>query len=549
MKIKPPVADKVQHELIAHNDTRVDNYYWMKLSDEQKNAEVLDDQTKKVVSYLEAENEYTKSVMKSTEDLQQKLFDEIIGRIKQTDESVPYKDNGYFYYNRYEEGKEYPIYCRKKDNLEAKEHEFLNVNTLAEGFSYYDVSYFFPSPDNKIMAYGDDTVSRRKYTIHFKYFESGELLQDKIPNTTGYCIWANDNKTVFYVKKDETLRPYKIFKHILGTDTKNDEEIFHEEDATFRVGVMKSKSNDYIFIGSFSTLSSEYHYINANKPESEFKVIQPRTKDLEYFVSHYKDKFYMRTNLDAKNFRLMETMVDKPGVDNWKELIPHREDVLLTGVEIFKDYLILSERKNGLAQINVKKWTDNSEYYIDFGEETYDAYLSQNLEFDSKILRYKYTSLTTPRSTYDIDLESRNKTLLKQQEVVGEFSPDNYQAERLYIDARDGVKVPVSIVYKKGIEKDGSNPLLLYAYGSYGSSMDPYFSYARLSLLDRGFVFAIAHVRGGQELGRQWYEDGKLLNKKNTFYDFIDCAEALVDKKYTCKEKLFAGSQYCTCES
>ncbi|RLD79709.1 MAG: oligopeptidase B [Bacteroidetes bacterium] len=528
--MKPPVAKKINKELTAHDHTRIDPYYWL---NERENQEVI--------SYLEAENAYTSAMLKHTEEFQTELYDEIVGRIKQTDMSVPYKRNGYYYYSRYEEGKEYPVYCRKKGNLEADEEIMLNVNEMAEGYSYFQVGGISVSHNNKIIAYGVDTVSRRKYTIYFKDLESGELYDDAIQNTTGYAPWAADNKTVFYTRKDEvTLRADKIYKHVLGEEPEVDPMIYHEEDETFGTGVSLSKSMEYLMIGSFSTLSTEYRFLNSSKPDGEFKVFQARQEKLEYFVSHYKNKFYIRTNLDAKNFRLMETPLVKTGMKYWKEVIPHREDVLLEDYDVFNKYLALQERINGLTEIRILSHNGKKDFYIEFEEQTYLVYLSTNLDFDTDLLRYGYTSMTIPNSVYDYNMKTGDAELLKRQEVVGGYDPDEYFAERLFATAPDGVKVPISLVYKKGIAKDGSNPTVLYGYGSYGSSMDPYFSSVRLSLLDRGFVYAIAHVRGGEEMGRWWYEDGKLLKKKNTFTDFISCAEFLIAEKFTSSEKIFA---------
>jgi oligopeptidase B len=526
--LTPPKAKKIQKQLTIHGDARIDDYFWLR---ERENPEVIE--------YLKAENDYKDAMLKHTEKLQKKLFKEIVGRIKQTDMSVPYKDNDYFYYTRYEKGQEHPIYCRKKESLEAKEQIMLNVNEMAKGYDFYQVVGRSVSEDNKFIAFGVDTVSRRKYTIQFKNLETGEILPDAIPNTTGGAAWANDNKTVFYATKDSTLRPYKILKHILGADPSQDVEIFHETDNTFNTYVYKSKSKKYIFIGSFSTLSSEFRFLDADNPDGEFKIFNPRERDHEYSIEHFEDKFYIVTNWNAKNFRLMETQVDHTTDFHWKEVIPHRDDVLLEDIEVFKDYLVVGERKNGLRQIRVINQSDKSEHYLDFGEEAYLAYTSINPEFDTELLRYGYTSLTTPNSTFDYNMRTKEKTLLKQEEVLGGFDPQNYHTERLYAIADDSTKIPISLVYRKGLVKDGNNPLLLYGYGSYGNSMDASFRSDRLSLIDRGFVFAIAHIRGGQEMGRQWYEDGKLLKKKNTFTDFIDCAEYLVAEKFTNPEKLF----------
>lgn len=541
-KVNPPVAEKIAKELTIHGDTRIDNYFWMKLTDAQKTAEIPDEQTKKVLEYLKGENEYKEAVMKHTEPLQEKLFNEIVGRIKKDDESVPYKDNGYYYYTRYEEEKEYPLRCRKKGSMEAAEEIMLDVNEMAEGYDYFSVAGLNVSPDNKILAYGVDTVSRRRYTIYFKDLTTGELLGDEISNTSGGVAWANDNKTAFYTKKDKvTLRSERIMKHVLGMNTADDKEIFFEADETFSTFVYKTKSKKYLIIGSRHTLSGEYRFLDAGNPDGEFQIIQPREKDHEYSVDHYGDHFYVRTNYDeAKNFKLMKTPVDNTTKENWVDIIPHRDDVLLEGFEIFKNYLVVNERIKGLTNLRIIKWEDRSEHYLDFGEETYVARISINPEFDTDILRYSFSSLTTPYSTFDYNMISGEKTLLKEEEVLGGFDKNNYEAKRLYAIADDGTQIPISLVYRKGLKLDGNNPLLLGGYGSYGASRDPYFSSVRLSLLDRGFVYAIAHIRGGSEMGRQWYEDGKLLKKMNTFTDFNDCAEHLIAEKYTNPEELFA---------
>jgi oligopeptidase B len=526
----PPVAEKKPQELVMFGDTRIDPYFWMN----QRDAE-------EVLTYLNAENAYTQEVMKKTEALQEKLFNEIKSRIKEQDESVPYFENGFFYYNRYEEGKEYPIYCRKKESLDAEEEIMLDVNQLAEGYNYYSAVGINVSPNNNILAYGVDTVSRRQYTIYFKDLTTGELLDTKISTTTGSVAWANDNKTVFYTVIDNSLRPYRIYRHSLNeTNAKNDVMVYEEKDETFRAFTYKSKSKAYIYFGSGSTMSTEFSYLDANDPFGKIRIIQPRERGLEYFVTHYGDKFYITTNLNATNFQLMETPVSKPGKSNWKAVIPHRSDVLLSGAEIFKNHMVVDERIGGLKQLRIINMNTKEEHYLDFGEEAYTAMISVNPEYDTPLLRYSYTSLTTPFSTYDYNMDTREKILKKQSEVLGDFSPENYEAKRHWVKAEDGTSVPISLVYRKGIELNGNNPALIYAYGSYGSSTDPYFSSSRLSLLDRGFVFAIAHVRGGQELGRKWYEDGKLLNKMNTYTDFIACSQYLIDNNYTNPDKLFA---------
>ncbi|HMQ48284.1 MAG TPA: S9 family peptidase [Saprospiraceae bacterium] len=529
MDLPTPVAAKKPKELSIHGDVRVDDYYWL---NERENQEVID--------YLNAENAYKDQLLEHTKSLQEKLYNEIVARIKPDDSSVPYLYNEYYYISRYETGKEHPIYSRKKGSLDAAEEIMLDVNKLAEPYSYFQVGGRSVSPNNKILAYGEDTLSRRIYTLRFKNLETGEMLADVIPNTQGSAVWANDNKTLFYVTKEpETLRGYKIFRHIMGTSAEKDVEIFHEKDATFSAFVYKDKSEKYIVIGSYATLSQEYHVLDANQPLGKFRVIQPRERGLEYSIAWYNNKFYIRTNLDAQNFRLMETDENKTSKENWKEVIPHRKDVLLEGMDLFNNYLVLSERVAGITKLRVMPWGQDGQY-IDFGEDAYVASTSVNPQFDTEWLRISYSSLTTPVTTYDYNMKTKEFKMLKQQEVVGDFDPANYVSERIMVTARDGAKVPVSIVYRKGFKKDGTQPLLLYGYGSYGASMDPYFSSVRLSLLDRGFAFAIAHIRGGEEMGRYWYEDGKLLKKKNTFTDFIDCGEYLVANNYTNKEKLFA---------
>ncbi len=540
MDLEAPSPKKEAHEMTIHDHTRTDDYYWMKLTDEQKQAEEPDAHTQEVLDYLNGENTYREGVMSHLKGFQDELFEEIKGRIKKDDASVPYKSNGYWYYTRYEKGKEYPFYCRKKGTQKADEEVMMNVNEMAEGFDYYQLGGLSVSPDNKWLAYSVDTLSRRIYTIYFKNMETGEIIEDKIENTTGRAVWANDNKTLFFTTKDETLRAHKIWKHKLGGGTP-DKEIYEEKDATFGTFVYKTKSKKYLVIGSYQTLSSEYRILEADNPDGEFRMFQKRERDHEYGIDHYKDNFYVTTNMDAKNFRLMVTPETKTSKENWKELIPHRSDVLLEGIEIFKDYLVVSERIKGIMNLRVRPWDGSDEHYIDFGEDAYVAAPSVNRDFDTEIMRVGYTSMTTPSSTFDYNMKERKLDLLKEQIVLGDFDKTNYKSERVFATVRDGVEVPISLVYRKDkVKKDGTAPLLLYAYGSYGSSMDPYFSSVRLSLLDRGFVYAIAHIRGGQEMGRHWYEDGKLLKKKNTFNDFIDCGEFLIKEKYGAKDQLYA---------
>ena len=523
-----PKAIKNPKILTKHNHERIDNYYWLN-----------DREDAKVIDYLNAENTYTKEKLESTEVLQKELFDEIIAKIIKDDSSVPYESNGYWYYARYEDGKDYPIYCRKKENLAADEIIILDVNVLAEGHAYYAVGGLSISPDNKMLCYGVDNVSRRIYTLYFKNLETGEVLEESIENTTGEATWANDNKTLFFTQMEaDTLRDHKIFRYELGS--KNEVEIYHEADDTFGVHVSKSKSKKYILIESYSTLSTEIQILLADEPMGDFKVFAARERDLEYTVEHQDDKFVIATNYEAKNFRLMQCDLAHTSKENWQELIAHREDVLLEGFELFNDFLVLEEKRNGLTEIRILNTKTDESYYLDFGEEVYDAYISMNLDFDTNELCYGYNSLTTPNSTIHFNMQSKEKTVLKETEILGAFNKEDYESKRAWARAKDGKKIPISLVYKKGLALDGTNPTLQYAYGSYGYSMDASFSISRLSLLDRGFVYAIAHIRGGEELGRAWYEDGKLLTKMNTFTDFIACSEYLIEEGYTSKEKLFA---------
>ncbi len=535
-----PVAKKISKELSIHGDTRIDDYYWMRLSDAQKNAKTPDAQTQDVLNYLNAENDYLAKVMEPTKSLQDTLYNEIVGRIKKDEQSVPVKDNGYVYYSKYEEGNDYPLYCRKKADTSAEEI-ILNVPQMAKGYAYFGVGGQSVSQDNKMLVYGIDTVSRRNYTLYFKSLDSGNVLTDKLSNTGGGAVWANDNKTVFYATKDpQTLRQNKIFKHTLGTEQSQDVLVFEETDETFNSFVYKTKSNKYIIIGSSQTLSTEFRFLEADNPKGEFKIIQPREVNLEYSVEHFGNDFYIRTNLNAKNFKLVKTPITATTKDNWTDVIMHREDVYFQNFDLFKNYLVVSERINGLIEVRVMTWDKSLEYNLKFNDPSYVAYTTSNLDFDTNILRYVYTSLTTPWSTYDFNMETKEQVLLKQEEVVGGYSSDDYTSERLYATATDGTKVPVSLIFKKGTEKGVNTPLLLYSYGSYGSSSEATFDSARLSLLNRGFIYAIAHIRGGQEMGRDWYENGKLLKKKNTFTDFIDTGEFLVKEGYTSREHMYA---------
>ncbi|PKV51600.1 oligopeptidase B [Aquimarina sp. MAR_2010_214] len=531
-KVQSPIAEKKLKNLKKHGDVRVDSYFWL---NDRENQEVID--------YLEQENNYNDKMTAHTKKFQTNLFEEMKSRIKEDDSSVPYKLNGYWYLTRFEKGKDYPIYSRKKESLDAEEEILFDCNKEAEGHSYYRLSGLSISPDNKLVAFGVDTVSRRKYTIRIKNLETGEVYPESIEITTGGSTWATDSKTLFYTKKNnETLRSDKIYRHVLGTPVSDDVEVFNETDDTFSTFVYKTKSKKFLVIGSSSTLTSEYRILRADDPTGEFKVFQPRIRGLEYGIAHYDDHFYVLTNADeATNFKLMKVSEDNTAKENWKDVISHRKDVLIEDVEIFKEYLVISERNNGLNKINIKRWDGTADYYLPFDNETYTAYVSANPDFDTKNLRYAYNSLTTPNSVIDFDMKSKEKEIKKEQDVLGgKFDKNNYISERVWATAEDGTKIPISLIYRKGIQKDRSNPLLQYGYGSYGSTIDPYFSTVRLSLLDRGFIYAIAHIRGSEYLGRSWYEEGKLLKKKNTFTDFIDCSKSLIAQGYTSANHLYA---------
>lgn len=530
--MKAPIAPIKPKSLEKHGDIRIDNYFWL---NDRENPEVID--------YLNAENDYYNKATDHTKNFQTDLFDEMKSRIKEDDESVPYLYNGYYYITRFEKGQDYPIYARKKGSLTAPEEIMFNGNEMAKGHKFFQLSGISISNDNQFAIFSLDVVGRRIYTIQIKNLITGEILADKIDNATGNVAWANDNKTFFYTRQDEkTLRSDKVYKHKLGANTAEDVLVYFEKDDTFNVSVMKGKSKKHIAIGSSSTLTDEYRTILADEPDSEFKVFQERVRGLEYSISHYGDSFYIVTNAeDAMNFKLMKTPENATDKANWKDLIPHRKDVLIEGIDIFKDYLVVSERSNGLNKIRIMPWSGTGEYYLPFDIETYTAYTTTNVDFDTDVLRYGYQSMATPSSVIDFNMKTKTKEIKKEQQVLGgKFDKKNYIEERMWATAADGTKVPMSVVYRKGLKKNGNNPLLQYAYGSYGMSMDPYFSSTRLSLLDRGFVYVIAHIRGGEDLGRQWYEDGKLLKKRNTFTDFIDCSKYLIAEKWTSPEHLYA---------
>tara|TARA_B100001113_G_scaffold353574_1_gene358432 strand:- start:1354 stop:3408 length:2055 start_codon:yes stop_codon:yes gene_type:complete len=530
-EITEPRAEKINKIMTMHNHERVDEFYWL---NERENPKVID--------YLNAENDYRDSYMEKYKGLENELFEEIKSRIKEDDSSVPYLDNGYYYYTRYEKGKQYPIYCRKKDNLNNPEEILIDANEMSQGHEYFRIGGIDISPNNKIMAYSVDTVSRRLYTIKFKNLESGEEGVHSIPNTSGGATWANDNKTIFYNQKNKnTLRTERVMRHVLSSD-KNDEEVFYENDDEFNLYSYKSKSGKYIMVVSGKTISDEISFLSADNPNEDLKIFQKRIDGLEYSVDHFGDKWYIRTNLNgAQNFKLMQCDEDYTSSENWKEFIQHSESILLEGVEVFNDFMVITERENGQRRFNVISNNDGQSHYIDFEEEVFSAYSSVNLEISSTKFRYGYSSMTTPNSTIEYDMNSRKKIILKESEVMGgNFDKNNYQSKLVWANARDGKKVPISLVYKKDTYVEGENPLLLYGYGSYGSTNSAGFSSVRLSLLDRGFVYAIAHIRGSQYLGRQWYEDGKMFNKKNTFWDFIDSAKYLGENNYVDKDQIFA---------
>ena len=528
----PPIAKIIPKILEKFDSVRNDNYFWL---NDRENPEVID--------YLNKENAYYKKMTAHTKPFQKELFEEMKGRIKEDDESVPYLYNGYYYITRFEKGKDYAIYSRKKGSLSAKEEILFDCNALAKGHSYFQLGGLSISPNNKFAAFAVDIIGRRIYTLKFKNLETNEILEDTIENTSGDSTWANDNNTIFYTQQDKvTLRSDKVFKHKLGVDSAKDKLVYNEKDDTFNVDVSKEKSKKYIVISSSSTMTTESRILLADNPDGKFTVFQKRKRGLEYDISHFGDSFYVVTNKDdATNFKLMKTSENDTSIENWEDLIPHREDVLLEDIEIFKDFLVVEERSNGLNKIRIMPWNGSEEYYLPFESETYTAYTTTNVDFDTDILRYSYQSMTTPSSVIDFNMKTKTKEIKKEHQVLGgKFDKNNYTEERIWATAKDGTKIPISMVYRKGLKKDGSNPLLLYAYGSYGHSMDATFSSTRLTLLDRGFVFAIAHIRGGEDLGRQWYEDGKLMKKKNTFTDFIDCSKFVIDQKYTSPEHLYA---------
>jgi oligopeptidase B len=528
-QVSAPVAEIVPKTDTLHGDVRVDNYYWLR---ERSNPEVIE--------YLEAENEYTKQMMKHTEEFQDKLYREMRARIKETDLSVPAKKGDYYYYSRNEENKQYKLYCRKKGNLDAAEEILLDMNVIAKGHDYCDLGAYSVSPDHNLLAYSIDTTGREKYALHFKDVASGEVLPDVVQDINWEAVWANDNKTIFYTTLDEALRPYRLWRHVLGTTQADDELVYQEDDQSYGLTVGKTRSDQFLLLKLGSSVTSEVHFLSADNPSGDFRVIHPRQHEMEYFVSHHGDRFLIRTNDNALNFKLMDAPIADPSKDNWREVIAHRDSVLLERVDAFQNHLAIIERESGLKRVRIIDVKTGADHHVDFQEPVYTVGGGENLEFNTNTFRFNYTSFITPKSVYDYDMAGRTKELKKQDEVMGGYDPSMYQSERLFATASDGATVPISLVYRKGMAKDGSNPLLLYGYGSYGYSSEPRFKSSRLSMLDRGVINAIAHVRGGSELGRLWYEDGKMLHKRNTFTDFIACAEHLVAEGYTSSDKLAA---------
>jgi oligopeptidase B len=524
----PPVAEKIAHVDTLHGDIRVDNYYWLR-----------DRGDSNVIAYLKAENAYTDSVMAPTKDFEDAMYKEILSRIKETDINVPYRYGDYYYYSRTEEGKDYPIFCRKKGSLDAPEEIYLDQNVVAEGRDYLEIGTMAISTNQNLLAYSIDTTGAERYTLFVKDLKTGELYPDIIEDV-GYSVeWANDNQTIFYTIRDEANRPFKLFRHKLGTKQADDALVYYEKDDQYWVGIDKTKNKKYLIMGAGTRGTDEYWYLDANNPSGKFTVIQPRTRDLEYSVSSYGDKFYIVTNDNAINFKLVETPVAAPSKENWKDVIPAREDVKIDNIDLFKNYMVVWERAKGLVQVQVRKMQNGDSHYIEFPEPVYSADPGPNPEFDSRLLRLNYVSLITPQSVFDYHMDTKEMELKKEREVLGGYDRTQYKSERIFAPSYDGTEVPISLVYKTDLfKKDGTNPLYLYVYGAYGISMDPYFSTSRLSLMDRGFVFAIGHVRGGGEMGRQWYDDGKKLNKMNTFKDVIGCAEHLIAEGYTSKDKL-----------
>ncbi len=525
--INPPIADQQPQILELHGDQRLDYYFWLRDIDNPK-----------VTAYLTAENNYTTAMMQHTEILQKNLYDEMLARIKETDLSVPYRKGNYYYYTRTEVGKAYAIHCRKYGSLDATEEILLDENILAEDHEYFELGVFAISPNHQILAYAVDTDGAEEFTLFFLDLNTGNLYPETISDISDSFAWANDSHTSFYTTVDEANRPDQLFRHKLGTPASEDVLIFEELDETYHLYIETTRSQAYILLGLQSTITTEIHYLDANQPDDDFQLIYPRTTGIEYDIEHHSNYFYVVTNDEATNFKLVKTPISAPTKENWQLVIPHREDVMLSGVSLFANYLVIYERKDGLETARIQNLTTKEEHSITFPEPTYEFDEGNNPEFNTDILRFEYTSFITPPSVFDYNMKTGVRELKKELEVLGGYDKTQYQSEWLMATSSDGTKIPISIVYKLGIQKDGKNPLLLTGYGAYGDAYFAYFSSHRLTLLNRGFVFAIAHIRGGEEMGRKWYETGKLLHKKNTFTDFITCAEYLISEQWTACNRL-----------
>jgi len=523
--LRPPIAKAVPHTRTVHEDRTTDPYFWLR-----------DRSDPDTIAYLKAENKYTEALMQVTEKLQEELYQEILGRIVEDDLSVPVKRDNFYYYVRTEQGKAYAIYCRKKGSAAGSEEILLDGNLLAEGQKYLRIGNYAPSQDHRLLAYSIDLEGDENFTTYVKDLETGALLPDRVERSYYSLEWANDNRTFFYTKLDEAMRPFQVWRHELGAN--EDTLVFQEDDGRFSVSLLRSHSDKYLFIDSSSPVTGETLYLDADRARDAFTVLLTRQQGVEYDAYHHGEHFYIRTNEGAKNFRLMRTPLSAPSKENGEEVIAGREDTLIEGLDAFADHMAISERQRGLTQICVRRMSDGSSYYIDFPEPVYSAGTTGNAEYNTKTLRFAYTSLITSHSVFDFDMETRERELKKQYEVRGGYDPSKYRSERIFAKASDGVEVPISLVYGADMQRDGSHPLLLYGYGAYGASIDPSFNADRFSLIDRGFVYAIAHIRGGEELGKAWHDDGKLMKKKNTFTDFIACAEHLIAEGYTAKERL-----------
>jgi len=526
---EPPVAKRMPVADTLHGDVRVDDYYWLREKEDPA-----------VIAYLEAENDYTTAVMAHADDLWETVYEEMVGRLKETDLGVPYRKDGYYYYTRTVEGKAYPIYCRKEGSLDADEFVLLDQNELAEGRDYFEIGAFEVSPDHTLLAYSVDTSGAEEYTLLVKDLATGELLPDTIPATDYYVVWGNDNRTLFYTTMDDARRTDRVWRHTLGAPRNEDVLVHHEPTAPYGVYIGRTLSDRYLVMSVESRVTTEQYLLDADDPTCEFALVQPRKLEVEYYLYHRGDEFFIRTNDDAKNFKLMKAPVANPGRENWETVIPHREDVKLERVIVFANYLVAYERERGLRNVRIFDLGSGTDHYVEFPEPIYAVYASDNAEHETNVFRFSYMSLVTPRSIFDYDMDTRERELLKQREVLGGYDPDLYASVRLFAIAPDGVEVPISLVYRKDLRSRGGNPVYLVGYGAYGSSMDPWFSSNRLSLLDRGVIYGTAGVRGGGEMGETWWDDGRLLNKMNTFTDYIACAEHLVARGYTSPDRLVA---------